>query len=323
VGLDSLRALAAVSVCLFHFTGGMLSKLVVPSAKHFFSLGYLGVEVFFVISGFIIPYSLLGKNYRVSGILGYLKKRIVRINPPAYISLLIIIAQWVVVDKFIQHDSRHIDTLSAGRLLHNFLFTVPFTHYDWISIVFWTLAVEFQFYLFIGLLFNVLFNRSVGWFIALYGLTTAAVLLPFSQQLAFLHYSPFFALGGVALLWYQQRLSLAAYVASLLLFTALGFWQAGIYAALLGLGTAVAITAVNFRIPGLSFIGKISYSLYLFHAIIGTTAELLLVKLLPPTTDARKLFLTAVCFGLTIAGSYIFFLVAEQPFMRLASKKAG
>ncbi len=113
-GLDTLRALAAITVCLFHYTGGMLSKLVVPEAKHFFSKGYLGVEVFFVISGFIIPYSLTNKNHRIANFFPYIKNRVLRINPPAYISLLLILSEWAFIDLFITHNLRHISTLSWG-----------------------------------------------------------------------------------------------------------------------------------------------------------------------------------------------------------------
>lgn len=318
VGLDSLRAVAALSVCVFHFTGGMLSKLTVPAAKELFSKGYMGVEIFFVISGFIIPYSLLNKNYRVSGFFTYFKQRVLRINPPAYLSILLILAQWFIIDKFVLHSWKHLDTLSAERLLHNFFFTVPFTSYTWISIVFWTLAVEFQFYIFIGLLYNSLFERPVAWFFGLYALVGLAPLLPGSQVVGFVHYSSFFALGGVALLWRLQRISGASYVAGLLAFGAFAYWQTGPYEMLAGLVTALAINGLSFKIPVLSFLGKLSYSLYLTHAIFGTSFEFLLVRLFPPSSDTQKLLLTACCLVLTVGGAYAFYHLVEKPCLRLS-----
>jgi peptidoglycan/LPS O-acetylase OafA/YrhL len=318
-GLNALRAVAALSVCVYHCTGGMLPKLVVPAAKQAFSYGYLGVDIFFVISGFIIPYSLMGKNYRVAGLFAYLQKRVVRITPPAYVSLLLIIGQWYFIDKVINHNSYYTGTISFAQILHNVLFTIPFTPYPWISTLFWTLAIEFQFYLFIGLLFNYLFSHRLAWFGGIYGLAAAATLLPGTQAIGFLHYSALFALGSLALLWQQQRLSLLAYVAALLLFGGLAYWQLGLYAALLSVGTAVAINALTFRIPVLSAIGKISFSLYLVHGIVATTAEFVLTKLVAPTTDARKLALTAACLVLAISGSFLFYACIEKPFMWLAS----
>jgi len=318
-GLDALRAVAALSVCLYHCTGGMLPKLVVPVAERTFSYGYLGVDIFFVISGFIIPYSLLGKNYQARDIFGYLKKRAVRIAPPAYASLLLVIGQWYFIDKLINHNLRYTGTLSLGRVVHNVLFTVPFTHYGWISTLFWTLAIEFQFYLFVGLLFNYLFSRPLPWFVGIYALVAMAFVLPATQVVGFLHYSTLFALGGLALLWQQQRISWLAYAGALLLFGGLAYWQLGPYAALLGVGTALAINGITFRIPILSALGKLSYSLYLVHGIAATTAEFVLVRLLAPTTDARKLALTAACLLLAVGGSFLFYTFVEKPFLRLAS----
>ncbi|MGY3089657.1 peptidoglycan/LPS O-acetylase OafA/YrhL [Hymenobacter sp. UYAg731] len=320
VGLDALRAVAAISVCLFHFTGGMLPKLVVPAVRSVFSSGYLGVDIFFVISGFIIPYSLVGKNHQIAGIFSYLKKRVLRINPPAYASIVLVLGQWFLIDKIIQHNNHYTGNLSWGQLINNLLFTIPFTNYKWISGIFWTLAIEFQFYLFVGILFSLLFERSVAWFIGLYVLVAAVSFLPHTESIGFLHYSSLFALGGIALLWQQQRIPLWGYVAGLLVFGGLIFWQLELASALVGIGTAVAINAIKVRIPGLSFLGKISYSFYLMHGLIGTTAEFALIKLLPPTTDARKMLLTGVCFVLAMVGSYVFYRVIEQPFMRMAAQ---
>ena len=48
--LDTLRALAVLLVFLFHIN------------KDFFGFGYIGVDIFFVISGYVISQSLIQKN---------------------------------------------------------------------------------------------------------------------------------------------------------------------------------------------------------------------------------------------------------------------
>jgi peptidoglycan/LPS O-acetylase OafA/YrhL len=320
VGLDSLRAIAALSVCFFHYTNGMLPKLVVPQVKAMFSEGALGVDIFFVISGFIIPYSLVGKGYEASNILPYLKKRIMRINPPAYASLVLVLAQWFLIDLVINKNNNYTGELSVGQLIHNLLFTVPFTHYTWINNIFWTLAIEFQFYIFIGLLFNYLFSRNVIWFAGIYLLMVLVGSFSFFLPAEFFHYSAVFALGGVALLWHQRRIAVEVYLAGLLLFGGVAFWQLGAYVAFVGVATAVAINALRVSIPGLSFLGKISYSIYLMHGLLGTTAEFVLIKILPPTSDARKLLLTACCLLVAVLGAYAFYRLVEKPFMRLAAQ---
>jgi peptidoglycan/LPS O-acetylase OafA/YrhL len=59
LALDSLRAVAALAVLLYHYTEGY-EQIVGPhtSPVPSFALGYLGVELFFVISGFVIAWTL-------------------------------------------------------------------------------------------------------------------------------------------------------------------------------------------------------------------------------------------------------------------------
>ena len=253
VGLDALRAVAALSVCLFYYTGSMLPKLMVPVAQAAFSRGYLGVDIFFVIFGFIIPYSLLGKSHQVAGFFAYLKKRVLRINPPAYASLFLVLGQCFLIDQLIQHANHFTGGLSWGQLLNNVLFTVPFTHYKWINGIFWMLAIEFQLCLFIGLLFGVLFERLVSWVLGLYVLVAAISSLSGTEPMVFLRYSSLFALGGVALLRQQRRISQGLHPAGLVGFGALTCWQIVIYSACVGVGAAVGIDMLRVRILGLSF----------------------------------------------------------------------
>ncbi|WP_081599255.1 acyltransferase family protein [Prochlorothrix hollandica] len=56
--INFLRGIAALSVAWFHFTNGNVDFLDPGLLKFSGKYGYLGVEIFFVISGFIIPYSL-------------------------------------------------------------------------------------------------------------------------------------------------------------------------------------------------------------------------------------------------------------------------
>ena len=59
--VEGLRGIASISVALFHFSGGMSSTVAVV----FQSIGWHGVDVFFVISGFVIPLSLYGRDYKI------------------------------------------------------------------------------------------------------------------------------------------------------------------------------------------------------------------------------------------------------------------
>jgi peptidoglycan/LPS O-acetylase OafA/YrhL len=54
----------------------------------FSKFGYLGVDVFFVISGFVIPYSLWGREYSLRQFPRYMIRRAVRLEPPYLASVV-------------------------------------------------------------------------------------------------------------------------------------------------------------------------------------------------------------------------------------------
>lgn len=158
-GLDNLRALAALGVCTYHFVAGLLpEREQVVFIRELFSQVYLGIYIFFVVSGYVLPYSLLRQKYQLSHLWPFLKRRFVRINPPAYVAMGLVLVQWCFIDTFVNHNHYYTDSISAARLLHNLLLTVSFTDYNWIVGACWTLAVEWQFYILTGLLFTVLFT---------------------------------------------------------------------------------------------------------------------------------------------------------------------
>lgn len=64
-GLDNLRALAALGVCTYHFVAGLLpEREQVVFIQELFSQVYLGIYIFFVVSGYVLPYSLLRQKYQ-------------------------------------------------------------------------------------------------------------------------------------------------------------------------------------------------------------------------------------------------------------------
>ncbi|RYU75796.1 acyltransferase family protein [Hymenobacter persicinus] len=320
-GLDFLRAVAALSVCLYHFSGAALPKVINVYMKPLFASGWLGVDIFFVISGFIIPYSLLGKKYSVTQIGPYLVKRIIRINPPAYAAMALVLAQWFLIDRFINHNQVYTGAITLPQIFHNMIFTVPFTQYKWVVGIFWTLAIEFQFYIFIGLFFNFLFESNHLWkFVAGYLAVSLLQYLPFADFRNFFHYSSLFAMGGIALLYHQNRVSKLEFGVVMLIFTAVAFWQLEPTITLTGLATVAAILFTRVENKLFALIGKISYSFYLIHVLLGTTAEFVLVRLITPDTEIKKVIITLLCIVCALLGAYVFYTLVEKPFIELAKR---
>ncbi|WP_218779799.1 acyltransferase family protein [Hymenobacter crusticola] len=319
-GLTFLRGVAALCVCLYHFTGGALPKIRDPRIEMFFSNGWLGVDIFFVLSGFIIPYSLLGKQHGINGFLAYMKKRVVRINPPAYVALALVLMQGFFIDYIIAHKVVYTAGVSWGQILNNILFTVPFSKYKWVLGIFWTLAIEFQFYIIIGLIFRNLFEDfNVYKFVIIFTLLNIIQYLPFQSNENFFRFSLFFALGGTALLYYIKKINIIEYFILLLIFSTIAYFQLSFYMALTGFVSAIVISFARFKHPAFDFLGKISYSFYLLHVLIGTTCEYFLIKIVDPTSLVNKILILALCLLFAILGSYVFYLVIEKKFIALAN----
>ncbi len=138
-GLDGLRGIAILLVILFH------NFWFIP----FLNYGQFGVDLFFVISGFLITEILLKSKSSANYFTNFYGRRLVRIFPIYYLCLALIF--FVLPDQLLLDGSlktSRTDQWWFWAYLQNWLFatqgipvgTVPIGH-------FWTLAVEEQFYL--------------------------------------------------------------------------------------------------------------------------------------------------------------------------------
>ncbi|MFW0697641.1 acyltransferase family protein [Pantoea sp. R13S299] len=86
--IQSLRGLAAMLVVMFHFRTDLATDF--PVANWLFAQGAIGVDLFFMISGFIVYYVTLNENNGMKSSKIFLIKRICRIFPPYFIATLFI-----------------------------------------------------------------------------------------------------------------------------------------------------------------------------------------------------------------------------------------
>jgi peptidoglycan/LPS O-acetylase OafA/YrhL len=143
--VDLLRFLAAMAVVLYHYTGGNGGAFKDETARDLFTpvskitqFGYLGVELFFLISGFVILMSVWGR-----GLADFAVSRITRLYPAYWFSVALIGAIYLTTG------------LGRGRpedLIPNLTMFQRGMGVTDVSGVFWTLWVEMHFYALIALL---------------------------------------------------------------------------------------------------------------------------------------------------------------------------
>jgi peptidoglycan/LPS O-acetylase OafA/YrhL len=138
--LDGLRGLAILLVITFHYFGGL----------SIFSFGWTGVDLFFVISGFLITSRLLKNRDTKNYIFDFFRNRVLRIFPLYYaVLLLFFLAVFFLAKpdhmKGLLFYKQH--WLSFFIFLQNWTFIIYGLPHDSLLQHFWTLAVEEQFYL--------------------------------------------------------------------------------------------------------------------------------------------------------------------------------
>lgn len=308
--IDFLRAFAALSVCMFHYSDTSLVKFNSSTLASGFSWGYLGVEIFFVISGFVIPYSMLGTDHKPTKLGAFFLKRVIRICPSVYVTLALTIV-YLIGTSIIHHNPELSQTITLKRLISNILFIVPFTNETWLNGVLWTLALEFQFYLIIGLIFNLLFTKVKIWRFSLIGLALSIpYALPFEQYFKF---NTLFMMGGVTLLYYNRQIERKIYLLLLLLFTGVCIYTLSTIVALFGLATALIIAFAKVNHPTMKFLGNISFSLYLTHILSGAATEYILSRFYHPTGEIGNILGIILCFGAAIVIAAIYYTLIEKP----------
>jgi peptidoglycan/LPS O-acetylase OafA/YrhL len=287
--IDGLRAVAVLPVILFH--------LNVP----FFAGGFVGVDVFFVISGYLITTILLREMDRGAfSIVSFYERRSRRILPALGVMMMVVLTFcWFI---FLSKDLQDLgQSLVAASLFgSNLLFYLKTGYFDAPALSkpllhTWSLAVEEQFYIVFPILLWIIVRTARGrlvpilWFLtcasfaySLWGAINRPALafyLPFTRTWELLIGSLVAVHGTFR--WLSPRLSqilaagaLASIVGSVLLLDSQSIFPGpGALPACLGTGLLMAVgeqepRPMATRVLGfrpLVSVGLISYSLYLWH----------------------------------------------------------
>jgi peptidoglycan/LPS O-acetylase OafA/YrhL len=275
-----------------------------------FRHGSYGVQTFFVISGFVIPWAMSQKQYRLKNFFVFLLKRLARLEPPYLCSILLALSV-LSVRVYLAHDEiPHLDITTKGVLLHLGYLIPFFKDYHWLNGVYWTLAVEFQYYFFIALLFVPLMRMNTL-FRVLFYLTCLVVSLP--KLPPFLPmWLPVFLMGILLFLYKCQRIRKLEYYTVTVLLICFMLWRYYFAVALFSVVPVVCVLLwPGMKIPVLHNIGKWSYSLYLVHPLLGSA----LINFLSHRAETMLEKILVLLAGIAVAfiASYILYFFVERP----------
>ncbi|WP_454742058.1 acyltransferase family protein [Cupriavidus necator] len=350
--LQMLRGIAAVWVVAFHMQCNLdPHAAALPfSGSDLMRKGYLGVDLFFVISGFVIAWTALYKPGPHDPPTQFLLKRLIRVAPPYWVATLVFA---VLCDP---------TSIGLGPIIRSLLFlpgapdTAP-NYGNPVLLIGWSLNYEIYFYIaFAAILY---FGRNLAFQVSYF--TVTLILLPailaggvstnpehlykgisnkyvllatnpiilefiFGMMLARLYRSLPGSLGRLYV-WLTLLASIAIFATALILDEPhMSIVFRGLPCAILVAGLLVAerygLLPVS---PQLSYLGEISYSIYLTHLFV-----LLLVKAIYETSPGQH-YAQIAQYLITVAAVFalarIFYKYVESPILqfgkRLGNRRRG
>jgi peptidoglycan/LPS O-acetylase OafA/YrhL len=281
IGLDALRGLAAGAVVLHHhgqyydvLYGGR-SPLAIDLGP-----GHFGVELFFIISGFVILMTIERKRT----VRDFAISRFTRLMP-AFLAALVIASIVLIVWPM----PPALDSPTFKQFLANLTMAPMLLSQTGVDLPYWTLTYEMVFYIYMALFLRLGLLNSIEW-VGLGALAVAVICRSFvdiphhhrTGILLLVHYSNFFLIGICLYRTWAQQARPVTYVVLILAvaMSALGggeraFNASGWLYLMLTMAFALLVWHATRRPgrwltwPPLIFLGRISYPLYLVHVVLG------------------------------------------------------
>ncbi len=353
--LDGLRGVAILMVVSFHyinnqlinansFLGRMLYKVT--------SFGWVGVDLFFVLSGFLIGTILINNRQSKNYFSTFYVRRLVRIVPNYYLLILLFIIIGFI--PFFSKDyfltGNHVIPIWAYILLIQNIFIAHLNNFGNTSIgVTWSISFEEQFYIIFPLLVYFLKEK---WLILLLGL--AIVLAPILRMQYTDWVPPYVLLPcrmdsiafGAVIAYFNHAYSLTSLVRKnirpiifvlaldglictflYIKFGDLGVIRNTLFAIIFSGMLLFALVYKNsfygsfLRLKILGWVGTISYSLYLFHdMILGLCRALTGIGGENVLETGKGIILTTTALLISVFFSWIIYRKLESPFVSLGKR---
>ncbi len=322
--LDFLRGIAALAVVFFHFANSNIPSILPNLLGDYFSYGKLGVQVFFVISGFIIPYAMYRSGYTITNAFGFLLKRMVRIGPPSWVAILMVAGIYYgsIMLRGKPVEGMDWPGTAWNTILANITYMYSFLDAKKYIDVYWTLEIEFEFYIVIAFLLPLIMRvASNRIYLSVVLLILSASFLIHNDYILFFRDNSFFILGILLFLYKTDNIDRNYFSYASMTAMLICYGQQGLPNAFAGIIAFLVIAFVNFKNPVTTFLGKISYSLYITHFFSGAAAEFVLKQVTGENmSDPAKVFMLFIYVGIAVVFAWLFYLAFEKPFISVSQK---
>ena len=359
--LDGLRGVAVISVVAFHYINNQIpdgSWLITKFGKPALILqkityfGWAGVNLFFILSGFLIGNILLRNKKSPGYFKTFYIRRFCRIVPAYYLLLVI----FLLIENT-RYFNPHAYIFDLPLPITSYFLFVQNFYMAWYNnfgpqalTPTWSLCVEEQFYVIIPLIVYFTNNRYV-WILVAAGCIMAII----SRHLSTNFYEGYVLLTsridspmtGILLAWLHQKSSYRNWVSGhmnviylllLIMTVCCGllyvYSDPAIYGhTLLGIlfGLIMTISLYSKKSmflsvlswPGLIQLGKYSYFIYLFHQFVNGFLHLVILKqLIPSIANYQSVWLTVASFVITYILAILSFKWLEKPFINFSHRFA-
>lgn len=318
-GIDLLRGVACLSVVMFHFISRGVDSRWIPQAplpvlEPLARYGYLGVHLFFMISGYVILLSAHGRSPRA-----FVASRVSRLYPALWAGATV-----TMLVTFWHGDPRF--AVSWNDWFWNMTLVPQYVGANFVDGAYWSLAVELQFYVVVWLALIARLEARLDqllWAWLLLSLADAIRPMYPVERWLIVNWAPLFTIGAAAFLatrhgWTRQRLMMLAVAAILMLWHA---WHEVSYVARQFSGAppvfpAAALILVAFvllfiavstgalHVPKTRWAtlpGKLTYPVYLIHQYVGYVLFTRLVEQrLNPELALAAVFVVVVAVAIAI-----------------------
>ncbi|MEO8884953.1 MAG: acyltransferase [Mucilaginibacter sp.] len=305
-----IRSIAAPLVLILHINF-VINLHSIELVNHFIRIGNVGVYMFFIVSGFVLPYSLYKTDYTLSGFRKYFVKRSLRIDIPYWCMLIV----WYIFLKEIFSPG------NLKELSYHIFYLVPFIPGSyWFDGAYWTLPVEMEFYILLGLLYPLLIKAKP--YATLLALLSVSMLCVFfingDRGILFCNMNfAYFSIGIILFKVYIKHIDIKlAIIAIAPIIVYIAIFVSLRLGVTICLATLVILFLKIARLPSvIKFLATISYSLYLTHnKVLNFFIEYV------SRYNLNQYILFVLTILICLIAAYMFYWLVERPALMLSKK---